>query len=107
MQHQKRAENQAEALKVQKEMASAKTRMEVYLSHDEVNAEEGSMPPPMKGDSLEFGRLLREDGKYSQKEIVQFEEENLCSRLPILSNSRDVYEGQMAMKQSKEVWQEV
>ena len=65
------------------------------------------MPPPMKEDSLEFGRLLREDGKYIQKEIAQFEEENLCSRLPRLSYSRDVYEGQMAMKQSKEVWQEV
>ena len=88
-------------------MASAKTRMEVYLSHDEVDAEEGWMPPPMKEHSLEFGRLLRQDDKYSQKEIVQFEKKNLCSRLPRLSNSRDVYEEKMTMKQSKEVWQEV
>lgn len=56
---------------------------------------------------MEFGRLLRQDDKYSQKEIVQFEKKNLCSRLPRLSNSRDVYEEKMTMKQSKEVWQEV
>ena len=50
-----RAENQAEALKVHKEMAGAKARMEVYRSHDEVNAEEGSIPPPMNAQMLEFG----------------------------------------------------
>ena len=106
MKHQKRAENQSEALKVRKEMASAKTRMEVYLSHDEVNAEEGSMPPPMKGDSLEFGRLLREMANTVKRKLFSLRKKTY-SRLPRLSNSRDVYEGQMAIKQSKEVWQEV
>ena len=88
-------------------MARAKARMEVYKSHDEVNAEEGSIPPPMKKEALVFGQQLREDDKYNQKEIVRHAEENSCSRLPRLSNRRDVGEGQIAMMQSKEVLQDV
>ena len=48
--------------------------------HDEVNAEEGSILPPMKEETLEFGRQLREDGNNNQKEIVWHAEENSCSR---------------------------
>ena len=81
--------------------------MEVYKSHDEVNAEEGSILPPVKEETLEFGQQFREDGKYNQKEIVRHAEENSCSRLPRLSNRRDADEGQIAMMQSKEVRQDV
>ena len=88
-------------------MAGAKARMKVYKSHDEVSAEEHSIPPPMKEETLEFGRQLRGDGKYSQKEIVSHTEENSYSRLQRLSNRRDVDEGQIAMTQSKEVRQDV
>ena len=59
----------------------------------------------MKEETLEFGQQLREDGKYNQKEIVRFAEENSCSRLPRLSHRRDADEGQIAMMQSKEVRQ--
>ena len=86
-------------------MAGAKARMEVYRSHDEVNAGEGSIPPPMKEERLEFPRQLREDGNNNQREIVRHAEENSCSRLPRVSNRRDT--GQIAMRQSKEVRQEV
>ena len=107
LEQRQRAENQAEALKVHEEMAGAKARMEVYKSHDEVNTEEGSIPPPMKEKTLEFGQQLREDGKYNQKEILRFAEENSCSRLPRLSNRRDADEGQIAMMQSNEVRRDV
>ena len=93
MKQQQRAENQAETLKVHEEMAGAKARMEIYRSHDEVNAGEGSK--------------LREDGNNNQKEIVRHTEENSCSRLPRVLNRKDVDEGQIAMRQSKEVRQEV
>ena len=102
-----RPENQAEALKVHEEMAGAKARMEVYESHDEVNTEEGSIPPPMKEETLGFGQQLKEDGKYNQKEILRFAEENSCSRLPRLSYRRDANEGQIAIMQSKEVRRDV
>ena len=88
-------------------MAGAKARMEVYRSHDEVNAGEGSIPPPMKEERLEFGQHLREDGNNNQKEIVRHAKENSCSRLPRVSNRMDADEGQIAMRQSKEVRQEV
>ena len=61
----------------------------------------------MKEEALEFGRQLREDGNNNQKQIVQHAEENSCSRLPRVSNRRDADEGQIAMRQSKEVQQEV
>ena len=54
LEQRQRAENQAEGLKVHEEMIGAKARMEVYRSHDEVSAEEGSIPPPMKEERLEF-----------------------------------------------------
>ena len=88
-------------------MAGAKAKMEVYRSHGEVNAEEGSIPPPMKEETLEFGRQLREDGSNNQKKIVRHAEENSCSTLPKISNRRDADEGQIGMRQSKEVRQEV
>ena len=102
-----RTANEAEALRVHEEIAGAKSRMEVYRSLDEVNAEEGSIPPPMKEETLEFGRQLREDGNNNQKEIVRYVEENSCSRLPRESNESDTDEEQIAMKQSQEVRQEV
>ena len=77
--------------------------MEVYRSHDEVNAEV-SIPPPMKAEILEFDQQLRDDDKYNQKKIVQHAEENSGSRLPRLSNWRDADKGQIAMRQSKDVW---
>ena len=40
-------------------------------------------------------------------EIVWHAEENSCSRLLRLSNRKDADEGQIAMRQRKEVWQEV
>ena len=49
----------------------------------------------------------KEDGNNNQKKIVQHVEENSCSRLPRKTNERDTDEGQIAMKQSKEVRQEV
>ena len=107
MEQGQRTENEAEALKVHEEIAGAKSRMEVYRSLDEVNAEEGSIPPPMKEETLEFGRQLREDGNNNQKEIVRYVEENSCSRLPRESNESDTDEEQIAMKQSQEVRQEV
>ena len=79
----------------------------VYKSHDEVNAEEDSIPPLIKEETLEFGRQLREDGKCNQKENVWQAEENSCSRLPRLSNRRDADDGQIAMMQSKEVRQDI
>ena len=107
LEQRQRAENQAEALKVHKEMAGAKARMEVYKSYDEVSTEEDSIPPPMKEKTLEFGQQFREDGKYNQKEILRFAEENFCSRLTRLSNRRDADEGQIAMMQSNEVRRDV
>ena len=98
-----RAENQAEALKVYEEMAGTKARMEVYKSHDEVSAEEVSIPRPLKEETLEFGRQLRKDGKCNQKAIVRHAEKNSGSRLP----RRRTDEGQNAMVQSKEVRQNV
>ena len=89
LEQRQRAENQAEALKVHEEMAGAEARMEVYKSHNEVNAEEGSIPPPIKEETLEFGRQLRKDGKYNENEVVRHAEKNSCSRLPRLSNRRD------------------
>ena len=59
MEQRQRAENEAEALKVHEEMTGTKARMEVYRSHDEVNTEEGSIPPPMKEETLEFGQQRR------------------------------------------------
>ena len=107
LEQRQRAENQAETLKVHEEMAGAKARMEVYRSHDEVNAEEGSIPTPMKEKRLEFGRPLREDCNNNQKEIVRYAEKISCSRSPRVSNRRDADAGQIAMRQIKEVWQEV
>ena len=43
LEQRQRAGNQAEVLKVHEEMAGAKARMELYKSHDEVIAEEGSI----------------------------------------------------------------
>ena len=107
LEQRQRAENQAEPLKVHEEMAGAEARMEVYKSHNEVNAEEGSIPPPIKEETLEFGRQLRKDGKYNENEVVRHAEKNSCSRLPRLSNRRDADEGQIAMMQSKEERQDV
>ena len=67
--------------------------MEFYKIRNEVTAEEGSIPPSIKEETLEFGRQLREDDKYNQKEIFWQEEGNSCSRLPRLSNRRDAVEG--------------
>ena len=97
LEQRQRAENQAEALKVHKETTGAKARMEVYRSHDEVSAEEDSIPPPMEEQTLEFGQQLREDGNNNQKEIVRHAEENSCSRLLRVSNEREADEGQTAM----------
>ena len=61
----------------------------------------------MKEETLEFGRQLREDGNNNQKEIVRHAEENSCSRSPRVTNGSDADEGQIALRQSKEVQQEV
>ena len=97
LEKRQRVENQAEALKVHEETAGAKARMEVYRSHDEVSAEEDSIPQPMEEQTLEFGQQLREDGNNNQKEIVRHAEENSCSRLLRVSNEREADEGQTAM----------
>ena len=81
--------------------------MEFYKIRNEVTAEEGSIPPSIKEETLEFGRQLREGDKYNQKEIFWQEEENSCSRLPRPSNRRDAVEGQIAMIENKEVRQDV
>ena len=107
LEQRQRAENLAEALKVQDEMAGIKARMEVYKIRYEVTTGRGSIPPSMKEETLEFGRQLREDDKYNQKEIFWQAEENSCSRLPRLSNRRDAVEGQIAMMENKEVRQDV
>ena len=107
LEQQQRTENQAEALKVHGEMAGFKARMEIYKSHDEVNAEGGSIPPTMKEEKSKFGRQLRKHGKYNEKEIVWQAEGNSCSRLARFLNRRDADEGQIAKMQSKEVWQDV
>ena len=107
LEKRQRVENQAEALKFHEETAGAKARMEVYRSHDEVSAEEDSIPQPMEEQTLEFGQQLREDGNTNQKEIVRHAEENSCSRLPRVSNEREADEGWITMKQSKEVRQGV
>ena len=107
LEQRQRTENQAEALKVHGEMAGFKARMEIYKSHDEVNAEGGSIPPTMKEEKSEFGRQLRKDGKYNEKEIVRQAEGNSCSRLARSLNRRDAGEVQIAKMQSKEVWRDV
>ena len=45
---------------------------------------------------MEFGCQVRKDGKHNQKEIVRHAE-NLCSRLPKLSNRRDADEGHILL----------
>lgn len=81
--------------------------MEFYKIRNEVTAGEGSIPPSIKEETLEFGRQLREDDKYNQKEIFWQAEENSCSKLLRLSNRRDALEGQIAMMESKEVRHDV
>ena len=107
LEQRQRAENLAGALKVQDEMAGIKARMEVYKIRNEVTTGGGSIPPSMKEETLEFGRQLREDYKYNQKEIFWQAEENSCSKLLRLSNRRDALEGQIAMMESKEVRHDV
>ena len=80
------------ALKVLEEMVGTKAKMEAYNSHDEVNVKEGSIPLPMKEETLEFGRQPKDNGKCNQKEIVWKADQNSCSRLPRLSNRRDTDE---------------
>ena len=61
-------------------MEGAKGKMKVCKTYDEVNSEEGSIPPPMKEGPLKFYKQLREVSKYNQNGIVWQAEVNSCKR---------------------------
>ena len=88
-------------------MEGAKGKMKVCKTYDEVNSEEGSIPPPMKEGPLKFYKQLREVSKYNQNGIVWQAEINSCKGSTGLLNSRDVDKGCIATMEIKEVRQDV
>ena len=84
-------------------MESAKGKMDVCKNYDEVSAEDGSIPSPMKEETLKFVIQLREDSKYNQNGIIWQAEENSSRKPTGPLNSRNSDKGQISTMEIKEV----